>query len=152
MGTNSRRGPILWRRALVVAGVVLLAAIAAGGALSRTSDQVRAGARTPSPSPTANLTVGWGGGEGHLSCVYDPQDHTVSAAITLDGHAPRRDTVTVTVTAYADENTSQPVGSRSRTVPVDGTVHIALDVTVPVEQPPLVDIDGETACGISVDD
>ena len=109
-------------------------------------------AGTPSASPTATLTVGWRVSEDHPSCVYDPQDHTVNAEITIDGHAPRRDTVTVTVTAYADENTSQPVGSTSRTVRVEGTVHVPLHVTVPVEQAPLVDVDGESACGVSVED
>lgn len=92
------------------------------------------------------MKVGWGGSEGHPSCVYDPKKHTV-AKITIDGRAPRRDTMTVTVTAYADENTTQAVGSNSRSVHVEGTVHERLLVTIPVDKPPLVDVDGETACG-----
>ena len=76
----------------------------------------------------------------------------MSADVTIDGHAPRRDTVTVTVTAYTDENTSRPVGSGSREVQVEGSVHLPVHVTFPVEQAPLVDVDGETACGVSVED
>jgi hypothetical protein len=152
VGTNIWRGPTRRRRALVVAGVVLLAAIVAGTALVRTNgDEVRAVAGTPSMSPTATLTVGWGGFEGNPSCAYDPQARTVDADVTIDGHAPRRDTVTVTVTAYADENTSRPFGSGSRSVQVEGSVHIPVHVAFPVEQAPLVDIDGETACGVEVD-
>jgi len=158
--TNTWRGPTRRGRALVVAGVVLLAAIVSVTVLVRTSgDQVRGLAGTPSLSPTAtptstptaSLTVSWGG-DGHLSCAYDPQDHTVVAEVTIDGHAPRRDTVTATVTAYADENTSRPVGSGSRSVRVEGSVHVAVHVSFPVVQAPFVDIDGETACGVEVED
>lgn len=121
---------------------MLLAAIVSGTALYRSSDDHH---------PNAGLTVGWGGSEGHPSCVYDPKDHTVDAKITIEGEAPRRDmTVTVTVSAYADENTSEPVGSRSRSVRIDGTVHLPLIVTIPVDKPPHVDEDGETACRLSV--
>ena len=140
---------------------MLLAAIVSVTVLVRTSgDQVRGLAGTPSLSPTAtptstptaSLTVSWGGGDGHPSCAYDQQDHTVVAEVTIDGHAPRRDTVTVTVTAYADENTSRPVGSGSRSVRVEGSVHVAVHVSFPVVQAPFVDIDGETACGVEVED
>lgn len=55
-----------------------------------------------------------------------------------------------TVTAYADENTSEPVGSGTRTVRVDGTAHRPLVVAFPVEKAPKVDIDGETACRLAV--
>ncbi len=128
------------RTVIVVAGVVLLAAIGAGIALTLSSDE----------DETADLTVGWGGSEGHPSCVYDPEGHTADATLTIDGTAPRPVTVTVTVTAYADENTSQPVGSSSRSVQVEGTVHQPLVVTIPVERAPHVDVDGETACSLSV--
>lgn len=128
------------RRVVFVAGLVLLAAIVSGTALYRRSDD----------NPTADLTVGWGGSEGHPSCVHDPKDHTVDAKITLEGTAPRRDEVTVTVTAYADENTSTSVGSSSRSVHVEGTVHLALLVTIPVDRTPHVDVDGETACRLAV--
>ena len=131
-----------WRRwrPIAVVTVVLLAVIVAWTAVSRGDDD----------QPAAGLEIGWGGGEGSPSCVYDPKARSVEATITIDGTAPRPDTVTVTVTAYEDENTSMPVGSSSRSVPVEGTVHERLVVTFPVEKPPLVDIDGETACGRSV--
>ena len=130
----------LRRVILVAAGVMLLVGVVSGAALYLSGDD----------HPTDDLTVGWGGSEGHPSCVYDPKDHTVDATITIEGEDPRHDNVTVTVTAYADENTSQPVGSSSRSVEVDGPVDLLLVVTVPVEKAPLVDIDGETACSLSV--
>ena len=129
-------------RAVVVAGVVLLVAITAVIALSRRGDD-------PSPS---GLTIGWGGSEGHPSCRYDPADRTVAAKVTIDGRAPRRRSVTVTVTAYADENTSRPVGSTSRSVQVAGTVHLPLVLTIHVHGAPHVGEDDETACRLSVDD
>ena len=124
-----------------MAGVLLLAAIVAGIALSRSGDD----------QSIADLTIGWGGSEGHPSCVYDPLDHTVDAKITIDGTAPGAEEVTVTVTAYADENTSKAVGSSSRSVHVEGTVHLPLVVTIAVEREPHVDVDGETACRLSVE-
>ncbi|MDX6232665.1 MAG: hypothetical protein QOH68_1661 [Nocardioidaceae bacterium] len=140
-GDPSDPGPARRRRRLiVVVGVMLLAVLVSGIAMARDSDD----------HPIAGLEVGWGGSEGHPSCVYDPADGTAEATITIDGYTPRPKKVTVTVTAYSDENTSQPVGSSSRSVRVEGTVHDRLVVTVPVEKPPLVDIDGETACGRTV--
>jgi hypothetical protein len=121
--------------------VVLLAAVVAGIALYRGGDD----------DATAALTVGWGGSEGHPSCVYDPNDQTVDCQLTIEGDAPQPDTVIVTVTAYADENTSQLVGSAQRRVRVEGTVHQRLLVTIPVEKAPHVDDDGETACRLSVE-
>ena len=128
------------RRVLVVCGILLVAAIVSGIALSRSSNE----------PATADLTVGWGGSEGHPCCVYDPEDHTVDAEFTIEGTAPRDGTVTVTVTAYADENTSKPVGSSSRTVHVEGTVRMPLLVTIAVEKAPHVDEDGVVACTLSV--
>lgn len=130
------------RRRVIVAAAFLLIAIVSGTALSRADDD----------QPTAPLTIGWGGSEGHPSCVYDPAGQIVAAKITIEGNAPRPKAVTVTVTAHADENTSQPVGSGSRTVQVEGTVHRTLVVTIPVSKPPHVDVDGETACSLSVKD
>ena len=101
--------------------------------------------------PTARPMVGWGGGEGHPSCVYDPANETVDCTLVIDGEEHQHDEVTVTVTAYADENTSQPVGSTSRIVQVKGTLHQRVVVTVPVEKAPHVDEDGETACRLSVE-
>jgi hypothetical protein len=132
----------LWsRRTLIAAGVVLLAAAVAATVLYRSSDD---------PGP-ADLTVGWGGSEGHPSCVYDPGDQTVGCTLTIEGSAPRADTVTVTVTAYADENTSEPVGSETRSVKVEGAVDQRLLVTIAVAKAPHIDEDGETACRLSVD-
>jgi hypothetical protein len=55
-------------------------------------------------------------------------EERVSADVTIDGHAARRDTVTVIVTTYADENTSQPVRSGIDSVQIDGRVHLPLHV------------------------
>ena len=129
------------RGLIVVAGGVLVAAIASGIALSRGSDD----------HATAGLTVTWDGSERHPSCVYVAKDHTVDAKITIVGEAPQDDEVRVTVTAYADENTSRPVGSSSRGVQVEGTVDMRLLITIPVEKPPHVDEDGIAACGLSVE-
>lgn len=128
------------RRVLLVAVVVLLAAVVSGTALYRSGED----------QPVADLKVSWGGSEGHPSCVYDPKASTVGCRLTIDGTAPHPDTVTVTVTAYADENTSRPVGSSSHSMKVDGTVHLPLLITIPVKKPPHVDEDGETACALSV--
>lgn len=130
------------RRRVVVAGVVLLAAVVAGLVLLRGDDD----------DPAAQLTVVWGGSEGHPSCAYDPEDNSVDARVTLEGTVPGDDevSVTVTVTAYADENTSQPVGAGSVTVQVEGTVQMPLVVTIPVTGEPHVDADAETPCTHSV--
>jgi hypothetical protein len=134
-------GPARRRRlVIVVAAVVLLAAVLSAVGLHRSRDD----------PPTAGLTVGWGGTEEHPSCVYEPNDHAVDCKITIEGNAPRPETVTVTVTAYADENTSEQVGSSDRSVRVEGTVHLLLHVVVPVEKAPHVDEDGETTCRLSV--
>jgi hypothetical protein len=130
----------------LVAGFVLLVVIASGLALYRALDD-------PAPvgdAPSAGLTVDWGGSEGEPSCSYDPAHQTVEARITIDGTAPRAGELTVSVTAYADENTSRPVGSASRTVEVAGAVHELLLITFPVTKPPHVGEDEETACARSV--
>lgn len=120
---------------------MLLAVLAAGFALYRGSDHEQ---------PSMRPTVTWGGSEDHPSCVYDPKDHTVRAKLTIDGDAGSGRNLTATVTAYADENTSEPVGSGSRTVRVEGTTHPPLTVRFPVEKAPKVDVDGETACRLAV--
>ena len=101
-------------------------------------------------TPSTRPTVTWGGSDGHQSCVYDPQNGTVRATLAIDGDAGPGRTMAVTVTAYADENTSVPVGSGSRTVRVAGTVHRPVDVTFLVAKAPKVDVDGETACRLAV--
>ena len=122
--------------------MLLLVAIVALTAVSRRGDEDRA----------SGMAVTWGGTEGQPSCVYHREDNTVRATLTVDGEAPRPRTLTVTVTAYADENTSQPVGSSTRKVQVEGRVHRSLVVTIDVAQPPLVDVDGETACRLDTTD
>ena len=110
-----------------------------------------AGCSDSDEDPTADLTVGWGGSEGHPSCVYDAKAGIVEAKLRIEGEAPEPETVSVTVTAYADENTSRPVGSGSRSTQVVGIVGLPLIVTIPVRRAPHVDIDGETACKLSVE-
>jgi hypothetical protein len=133
-----------WRRGVVVvAGVVLVGGIVAGSALYRSADD------DPSTVP---VTVGWGGSEGHPSCTYHPDERTVDAKLRIDGRVRHPETVTMTVTAYADENTSRPVGSSTRTVRVDGPVHERLVLTIAVDNPPHVGEDAETACRLSVAD
>lgn len=101
--------------------------------------------------PAANdgpprLTVDWAGTEDSAACVYDATAHTVTATLRIDGNAGREDTMTLTVTAYADENTSIPVGSKRRIVRLHGEVHQRVRVTIPVTEPPHVGEDDVTAC------
>jgi hypothetical protein len=114
---------------------VVLAAVAVAGALLLRDD----------PGPTS-LTVEWGDGDGHPGCVYDAATRSVDARLTLHGEAPERTTERLTVTAYADENTSRPVGSTSKDVTVEGEVHRVVGLTVPVTRKPHVDEDGVAAC------
>lgn len=134
------------RRRLVAVGVGLVLLVVVVGAVLLTSGDDRPG------RPAAHLVVGWGGSEGRPACVYDAADRTAVATIAIDGPAPPSGTVTVTVTAYADENTSRPVGSTSRTVRVDGTVHRSVVVSVPVTRAPHVDEDGVAACALAVEE
>lgn len=125
----------------IVIGVVLVAAVVAGIVLHRSGgDDAR----------PAGLSVTWGGSEGHPTCTYDDQQQTVRCTLMIDGTASGRQAVTVTVTAYADENTSRPVGSGSGTAHVEGTVHQQLVVTVPVRRAPHVDDDQVAACTFEV--
>jgi hypothetical protein len=123
----------------VVAAAVLLVAVA-GFALLRSDGDEHAG----------DWKVGWNGSEGHPACVYNPLGNTVTASLTITGKDAMPETVTVIVTAYADENTSDPVGSGTRSVHVEGTVRIPVLVTFQAEQKPYVDIDGVAACSLSV--
>lgn len=70
--------------------------------------------------------------------------------LTIDGTACGTQTVTVTVTTYADENKSRPVGSGSASTAVEGTVHQPLVVMVPVRRAPHVDDDQIAACTFAV--
>lgn len=128
------------RRTALLAALVLLIVVAAVIAL-----------QDGKPAGPARLTVDWGGSEGHPSCRYDPGTRTVRAVLVVDGRTDRRRHLTLTVTAYADENTSVPVGSSTRTLRTPrGTVHRRLTFTIPVTAPPHVGEDDETACARTV--
>lgn len=128
------------RRAIGIAvGLLLIAVVVIGSVAYRVDES----------QPAADLTVGWGGSEGHPSCVYDATNRTVEATLTVQGTAPSRTKMSVTVTAYADENTSRPVGSTTRTVPAEHTVHRQLVIPIQVRNPPHVGEDGETACTLA---
>ncbi|RNL81096.1 hypothetical protein [Nocardioides marmorisolisilvae] len=100
--------------------------------------------------PPAPLHVTWRESEGHPACVYDAQRRAVTAKLVITGDAGTRKRVAVTVTAYADENTSVPVGSTGGSVPVHGTMHLPVDFTIATTDPPHVDEDGVAACRLSV--
>ncbi len=132
------------RRAVVVPLALVLLLVAVAGAVL-----VRQLAGNDAP---ARLTVGWGGGEGDPACAYDESTGTVAAQVRVEGRTPRRDRLVVTVTAYADENTSEPVGSASRAVDADGRVRLRLGLTIPVSRAPHLDDDGIAACRLAVRD
>ncbi|MBB6626068.1 hypothetical protein H5V45_01925 [Nocardioides sp. KIGAM211] len=149
--SSGRRRRRRWGLHLLVHGGLATAMIV-WGLLLGADDPVRpAPLRLPAPGPRPGLTVGWGGSEGHSSCRYDAGAGSVEATLTVAGYAPSAREVTVTVTAYADENTSRPVGSATRTVRVDGTVREPLLLTVPVTRPPQVGEDDVAACSLDVD-
>jgi len=126
-------------RLLAVAGVLLLAAVVT--AVVRQSEGHE--------RPEARPTVTWADSEDQPACVYDPKRDIVHARIRIEGESTSHE-ITVTVTAHADENTSDPVGSGSRTVSVEGAVHRTIVIPIPVQRAPHVDIDGVTACQIAV--
>ena len=128
------------RRVLASAAVGVVLLVAVGTWLL-----VRAGDDEP-----AGLTVTWSESEEHPACVYEPGGDTARAAIAIDGSVAVRTTVLITVTAYADENTSDLVGTGTRSVPVEGTVHETVRVTIPVDRPPHLDEDGVAACALDV--
>jgi len=129
-----------WRWIVLGLAVLVVAAVVTVWLVLREGDE----------EAVPGLTFGWGGSEGHPSCVYDTKTDTVDATIKIDGTAPEPNTVLITVTAYADENTSKPVGSGTTSVHVEGDVHTYVVVSMSVDKPPEVDIDGETACRLSV--
>lgn len=100
-------------------------------------------------SDTEGTKVGWGGREGQPSCVYDAAASTVDCLIAVT--LPDDGSVTVEVTAFADENTSEPVGSERVTVESDRAGRQLVHVLVEVDGEPHVDIDGETACTLAID-
>lgn len=130
------------RQAVAVVGLIALLGVIVAGTVA---------SFTHTGHGPAELTVDWGGGEGHPGCVYDEGTQTVEARLTVHGTAPQPQPVTVTVIAYADENTSDPVGSNAKTVQVDGDVHEIVTIAVPVDRAPKVDEDGVAACRRTVD-
>ncbi|MBO9521738.1 MAG: hypothetical protein J7518_09390 [Nocardioidaceae bacterium] len=125
---------------LVVLVAVVLASLGAGAVVLAAGDD-----------PPARLSVGWDGSEGRPSCAYDASTRSVAVRLLVTG-GERHDVVTVTVSAYADENTSDQVGSRTRDVRVDGTGRQRVALTIGVARPPHVDEDGEAACRLAVQD
>jgi hypothetical protein len=92
------------------------------------------------------VEVDWAWSEELPGCRYDPESQTVEAALTITGESTSPVYVTVIVTAYADENTSQPVGSNRGSVQADGPVDTVLRITIPVDSPPHVGEDDVAAC------
>lgn len=76
------------------------------------------------------------------ACVSYPDVGRVGVTLEATGGIGSR----VTVTAYADEDTTEPVGSGVTTVTETGTVEMVFDVSAP----PFVDADGEAACTLDV--
>ena len=131
------------RLPLLVGVLLLLIAVVLGLALVR-DDGATA-------DPPGLLTVAWGGGtEGPAGgCGYDPATGTVEATLLVSG-SPRGDEAILTVTAFADENTSRPVGSTSRAL--DASTPSPLVLRIPVNAAPHVDEDGVAACSMTVSD
>jgi hypothetical protein len=124
------------------AGVALLAAFAAGALV---------GCGTGEDAPTTDpVTVTWAGTEDGPACRYDKASGRVEVALSVTGTAPAPEELSVTVTAYADENTSRPVGSTTRAVAVDGATDETLRLTIEVERPPHVGEDDVAACSLDV--
>lgn len=99
----------------------------------------------------APLTVTWVTGKDGLGCVYLPKRRIVTATVVVTGDAGDAESVEVTVTAYADEDTSRKVGSDTREISVDGTVDSEVDLRMRVRRPPHVDEDGVAACSLAAD-
>lgn len=132
------------RRLLLLAGVVLLLAGGTLGlALSRGDDADLGPAAGP-------LTLTWGGNDGEPGCTYDPGSSAVVATLLVSGSPRPGDEPVLVVTAFADENTSRPVGSVRRSL--DATTASPLVLTIPVDRPPHVDEDGVAACSMVVTD
>ena len=131
-------------RALAIVLVVLLVAGSAVTAVTAISGVLSSGG-------DPGLTVSWGGGEGRPSCSYDAGAGTVEALLVVRGEAPANSELSITVSAYADENTSERVGAVRQVVPVSGPVDGTLTVTVPVQAAPHVGEDDEAACRLEVE-
>ena len=118
---------------LLVVAIALIAASLLGGC----SDDA--------PTP---VKVTWQESEGHPGCVY--AGGVVTARLIITGDAGKRHSAKVRVTAYSDENTSVPVGSSSKDVPLAGAMHAKVTLTIQVTKAPHVDEDGVAACRLAV--
>lgn len=128
---------------LLVGVVLLLAAVVLGVVLVRDDDAP--------VQPGGLLTVTWGGeAEGTPGCVHRPGTGTVEATLLVTGAPPPGGEASVTVTAFADENTSEPVGSTRHAL--DATTPSPLVLTIDVDAAPHVDEDGVAACSMLVTD
>jgi hypothetical protein len=96
--------------------------------------------------PPAPLSVTWGLEGG--ACAYDAADRTVTATLKILTPGSEQDRLTVTVTAHADENTSMPVGSGTRTVHGGGDAPRTFEIRFPVTEAPFVGEDDVIACSI----
>ncbi|MEU1973462.1 hypothetical protein ABZ477_17540 [Microbacterium sp. NPDC019599] len=121
--------------AVLVAAVLVLIAVIAWSVASRDEGEA-----------AEELKVDWASGERYAACVYDPASGTVAAALRITGESSRPQEVTVIVTAYTDENTSQPVGSARKSVSIDGPVDTVLRFTIRVDSTPHVGEDDVAAC------
>jgi hypothetical protein len=131
--TDSSGGARAFSAAALAVALATLAACGSGGGGG--ADQPRAG-----------LKIEWVTTNDKPGCSYDAPTKTVTAQLSIDGYEPEKRTASLVVTAYADENTSQAVGSKSTFVKLDGTVHQVLTVTFEVPRAPHVDVDGVAAC------
>ena len=96
------------------------------------------------------LTVQWESVGDTTACVADRDRGIVTARLRISGTVNEPDVVTVTVTAHADENTSQPIGSTRKDVSVSGDVDEVVLVPIAVDGEPHRGEDGGTACSITV--
>lgn len=85
------------------------------------------------------LSVTWGDDP---ACVAYPDVDKVGATLEASGVGEG----TVKVTAYADEDTTRPVGSGTVRVTEAGPVEVVFEVS----EPPYVDVDGVAACSIDL--
>lgn len=95
-----------------------------------------------SPEEPAPLKVTWAAGPG---CTYDPASGAVEVSLAVSGSGSAR----VVVTAYADEDTSRPVGSRTSTITSVGGQRVDR-LSFPTRRAPYVDVDGVAACSLDV--
>lgn len=94
----------------------------------------------------APLSVTWGVEGG--ACAYDAGERTVTATLEIVSPGTAGDRLTVTVTAHADENTSMPVGSGTRTIRGGEDAPPTFEITFPVTEAPFVGEDDVIACSI----